>query len=231
MSKNIYRFIESETMRLSFSEVTDLTYISDTVGNILFVNTIVERYTGSKPEVYYTKPFINLFHDKDRNKIVHGHVNALQGNNSKHECCLAGTGRNILCEVRNNPLKDETGNIIGVIGIARDITLRKQSEQKLKILNKSLEQRVADYTTKLMEVNAELTEEMESRKRLEEEIENDIRKLHDVFTDFMKFLALLVESRGIYSIGDHNSVTKLTSNIAEKISVSREQIDVISKKL
>lgn len=230
MSKNIYRFIESEMMRLSFSEVTDLTYVSDTIGNILFVNDIVEKYTGNKPEIYYTKPFTNLFHEKDRSKIVRAHIYALQGKNSKHECCLSGTGRNILCELRNNPLKDETGNIIGVIGIARDITLRKRSEQKLKVLNKSLEQRVVDYTTKLVEVNVELTEEMENSKRLEREIKNDIKKLCDVFTDFMKALALLVESRSIYSIEQHNCVAKIACNNTEKISISREQIDVISKK-
>lgn len=183
MSKNIYRFIESEMMRLSFSEVTDLTYVSDTVGNILFVNNIVEKYTGNKPEGYYAKPFTSLFHEKDRNKIVHAHINALQGKNSKHECSLSGTGWNILFEVRNNPLKDETGNIIGIIGIARDITSRKQSEEKLKVLNKSLEQRVIDYTAKLVEVNVELTEEIEKSKRLEMELKNEISKLNGIFTD------------------------------------------------
>lgn len=179
MSKNIYRFIESEMMRLSFSEVTDLTYVSDTIGNILFVNNIVEKYTGSKPEVFYAKPFTNLFHDKDKNKLVYAHRDALYGKSCRHECSLSGSGRNILCEVRNNPLKDETGNIIGVIGIARDITSRKQSEDKLKVLNESLEQRVVEYTTKLVEINRELTEKIENRERLK----NDISKIHNAFTN------------------------------------------------
>ena len=84
MSNNIYRFIESEMMRLSFSEVTDLAYVSDT----------------------------------------------------------------------------------------------PQFEQKLKVLNKSLEQRVIDYTAKLVEVNVELTEEIEKSKRMEMELKSKIGKLN-----------------------------------------------------
>jgi PAS domain S-box-containing protein len=44
------------------------------------------------------------------------------------------------------PLRDEGGNIIGLVGVSQDITDRKAAEQKLLDLNDSLEARVAERT-------------------------------------------------------------------------------------
>jgi PAS domain S-box-containing protein len=44
------------------------------------------------------------------------------------------------------PLRDEAGDIIGLVGISQDITARKVAEQKLLDLNETLEARVAERT-------------------------------------------------------------------------------------
>jgi PAS domain S-box-containing protein len=52
--------------------------------------------------------------------------------------------------------RDAQGNIIGLIGVARDITNRKRTEQEIKELNRNLECRVQARTAELEAANKEL---------------------------------------------------------------------------
>ena len=54
------------------------------------------------------------------------------------------------------PAYNETGRISRIIGISRDITERKQTEEKIRKLNQELEQRVLDRTAELAVANKEL---------------------------------------------------------------------------
>ncbi|MGD9223525.1 MAG: response regulator, partial [Desulfobacteraceae bacterium] len=53
-------------------------------------------------------------------------------------------------------LRDSRGNINGFLGMATDITERKQADAKIRQLNQELEQRVADRTSELVAANQEL---------------------------------------------------------------------------
>ncbi len=53
-------------------------------------------------------------------------------------------------------LKDENGQVTGVLSSARDITEQKLAEEEIKRLNAELEQRVLDRTAQLETANREL---------------------------------------------------------------------------
>ena len=158
MSKIIYKFMDDELMRLMFSEVTDLTYVYDTSGNILFVNKIFEKFTGHRPEEFYGKPFAPLFDGENLEKAKIVYKKTLQGESPQCELYFKTTG--VVCEYKNFPLRDEKGIIIGVMGIARNIIVRKQAEEGLVDLNRSLEKQIIDHSATVREMNEELFEDV-----------------------------------------------------------------------
>jgi PAS domain S-box-containing protein len=113
-----------------FSEIRDLAYITDTKNNILFVNRAFERLTGHKPEEFIGKSFVPLFDKENLKKAVDVYTRTLKGESPQFELSFKDTG--IICEYRNLPLRDEKETIIGVMGIARDITEHKRMEEALR---------------------------------------------------------------------------------------------------
>ncbi|MBD3268085.1 PAS domain S-box protein, partial [bacterium] len=67
-------------------------------------------------------------------------------------------------------VKDPNGNTIGMIGIDRDITEKKNAEDALKKAQEELEARVETRTNELLEANKQLTNEIEQRKQAEEQL-------------------------------------------------------------
>jgi PAS domain S-box-containing protein len=116
--------------RILFDNISDLAYICDTGGNIIFVNKVFEELTSHKVEEFLGKPFAPLFDDENLAKAIDIYTRTLKGENTKDEICFKDT--QILCEYKNIPLRDNNGNIIGVIGTARDITERKKMEKVLR---------------------------------------------------------------------------------------------------
>ncbi len=65
-------------------------------------------------------------------------------------------GREVWVNTIKTPLKNDDGNVIGLLGIFWEITERKNAEAKIKQWNESLEQRVIERTEQLETANKEL---------------------------------------------------------------------------
>jgi PAS domain S-box-containing protein len=100
--------------------------------------------------------------------------------------------------VNKVPLKNTTGEIIGVLGLYHDITERKQVEADLRELNRSLERIVGERTEDLSRVNREL----EARNR----------ELHDALRNLEKTQAQLVQAEKLSALG------QLSAGIAHELN-------------
>ncbi|MGV8837114.1 PAS domain-containing protein, partial [Cellvibrio sp.] len=72
------------------------------------------------------------------------------------------------------PLHDDNGNVIGIIGITRDITQIKQAEFNARDLNAELENRVAERTAELSAITATLEQERNLMRTLVDAVPDGI---------------------------------------------------------
>ena len=73
----------------------------------------------------------------------------------------------VVYDSRTTPLRDDNGQVMGLIGISTDITEFKRAEEALQKLNEELENRVRERTESLEQLNEQLRVEIHRRARVE----------------------------------------------------------------
>jgi PAS domain S-box-containing protein len=123
-------------------------------------------------------------------------------------------GQLIQIEGSNSPILDERGDLIGFLGIHRDITERKRVEDKIKQLlaevesqKGELEIRVEQRTKELNKVNLRLQEELAERQRLVQSLQESEQRFHLLFeaSPDAIFLHDPHDPSGLWRIVDCNS--------------------------
>ncbi len=224
-SKAVYRMMESELMRLLFAEANDLAYVYDTVGNIVFVNKPFEKLTGWNQEEFYGKPLDALFDDGHLDMARNAFARTLQGEGQQCEMYFKNTEE--LYEHKTFPLRDGKRNIIGVMGIARDVTARKRREDGFVALHVSLEKCMVEHSAKLRAVNEELVEEIDCRVRMEREFEQSVGKLQKSMKGIVQTMAMSIEANDAYAVGHQSRVSKLACSIAKEMGLSKDRVNGI----
>jgi len=121
---------ESELQFRNFLDnLGDVAYETDASGNVTYANKVSEKITGKPLKDIIGKPFLPLFTKESQQKAIDLYNRTLNGEGA--ECELTFTNGRV-CHFKNEPSTDESGNITGVFGIARDITERKKVEKALR---------------------------------------------------------------------------------------------------
>ncbi|MBD3306519.1 PAS domain S-box protein [candidate division KSB3 bacterium] len=113
------------------------------------------------------------------------------------------------------PFRNQQGEIIGIMGIARDITERKQIEEELNQYRERLEELVEERTTELQIANSHLRREIDERRRAEEKL----RREHD-------FIARITEMSpvGIVMISPEGHIVLSNQRATHILGLTKDEI-------
>ncbi len=124
-----------ERFRTLFEVAPASIMVADLESNIVMCNEKFCKLHGfENPEIVKGRKFSEFISKKDRLKLSEGVKETLEGNNRDiiSYTMLKNDGTEFPAEAMSSAIKDKDGNIIGIIGVAQDITKRKKAEQIVK---------------------------------------------------------------------------------------------------
>ena len=104
----------------------DAAYETDSEGHVTYANKMSEEMTGFSLENIIGKPFLPMFKEESKKVAMEVYKRTLNGESPEFELTFTN-GK--IGHFKNEALRDNKGKIIGVFGIARDITERKRMEE------------------------------------------------------------------------------------------------------
>ena len=125
-------------------------------GSIQDVNEAMVIATGKDRKQLIGQDFSSYFSDPEKARIGYQKVFA-DGSVKDYELQMRHRSGSLLDVLFNARIfHNETGDVAGIIAVARDISERKRLERELNNLNESLEKRVTERTAELKAANEEL---------------------------------------------------------------------------
>lgn len=128
-----------EWFRVTLHSIGDAVIATDSSGNVTFLNPVGARLTGWLPDEAGGRPLsevfrvINEISRKPAENIVERVLrDGCIVNLANHTALIDRDGRETPIEDSAAPIRDASGNIIGVVLIFHDVTERRRAEHKLK---------------------------------------------------------------------------------------------------
>lgn len=144
-----------------YKNVFDAIYYLGVESNDLFrflsVNQMFLNLTGLQIDQIEDKPVHEIIPEPSLSMVVGNYKKAIMEKQTIQweEISIYPAGKKVGL-VTITPLFNTDGICTNLIGTVHDITERKKAEEEIQILNQSLEERVAERTSQLLEVNKEL---------------------------------------------------------------------------
>lgn len=174
----------ADYLRSLIRAIPDLVWLKDPNGIYLACNSVFENFFGAKEaEIvgktdydFVSKDLADFFCEHDRKAMAAGKPSA-----NEEWLTFATTGKIGLFETIKTPMLDQDGCLVGVLGISRDITDRKN-------LNIALEKRVVALTKPLDDSDEIVFENLFNI--------NDIQKLQDEFAQATGVASIITRPDG-----------------------------------
>jgi PAS domain S-box-containing protein len=122
--------VERDLVAQTLDTMEDIVYVIDTEGRLQWVNERAAEVTGTpREELVGTDP-TRVFPPEERERVATDIQDALETGSSTIEADLVGAdGEPVPYEFRKRRLTDEDGTVVGVGGVGRDISARRQQER------------------------------------------------------------------------------------------------------
>ena len=160
---------ERNLLRTLIDHLPDPVFVKDAQGKIIINNIADARYFGLTPAECIGKTDFDLFPPELAEQYHADDQAILQSGQPRvdyEEPSVDQEGSQRWMLTTKVPLRDRLGNIVGLVGINRDITERKRAEDALRQGQEELERRVNERT-------AHLREQIAERERVERELQRE----------------------------------------------------------
>ncbi|MBJ6800483.1 sensor histidine kinase [Geomonas propionica] len=130
---------------------TDAIFVKDISGRYLLFNEAACHMTGKGQDQVLGRDDREVFDSEVAAAIMEVDQEVLNGNQAQlmERKLRAGSGEQYLVEVIKGPLHNKEGQVVGLFGIARDVTQSRRMAEELRLLNEELERRVVERTARL----------------------------------------------------------------------------------
>ncbi len=145
---------ERSLLRTLIDNLPDCVYTKDTAGRKTMVNAADLKNLGCKTEAEAIgKSDFDLFPKDLAEKFWADDQKVIQGQPvvNREESVSNDEGKKRWLLTSKLPLRDQSGKIIGLVGIGRDITEQKRTEEALRQSRDELEKRVDERTAELLQ--------------------------------------------------------------------------------
>ncbi|MDD1770860.1 MAG: PAS domain S-box protein, partial [Methanomassiliicoccales archaeon] len=126
-------------LKAIINSAKDLIFVKDRKGNYRMVNDAMIKFFGIGAEGFIGKHSTEVFDANFAGQIVQSDNEALAGETVEHEMTPVVGGVVKILSVIKAPLRGANGEIVGICGIARDMTERNKVEKALQEANASLD--------------------------------------------------------------------------------------------
>ncbi len=124
--------ISEERFRAIFESARDCIYIKDRSFRYVLVNPAMEKLFGMPSEAIVGRNADYLYGEEAGRKVEEYDARVLAGETVSRESTRPIQSENRTFHLIKTPIRDQTGEIVGICGIARDMTERKRIEEQLK---------------------------------------------------------------------------------------------------
>jgi PAS domain S-box-containing protein len=143
--------------RAIFESVGDVIFETDYHGILTTISPSIQAYAGYTPDEivgHHVRDFLESPSDYD---LLNARVTS-QGWIDDYDLRMKRkTGEEIIGSVTARVLQDSSGKLVATIGTIRDVTARKQAEDRLAEWNAQLENLIRERTLEIQDVNLHLT--------------------------------------------------------------------------
>lgn len=136
--------------RTVIENTTDLIYVKDRDSRIMLANPATLAVLGLPLEAVLGKNDTEYYENVDEARAIVANDRRIIETGrplSTEEVFTGPQGRRVYSTIKS-PLRNEQGEIVGIIGVSRDITERQQTEQQVRQLLQEAEQRTLDLRNK-----------------------------------------------------------------------------------
>ena len=234
---------QREFFRVTLASIGDAVITTDADAKVTFLNPVAEGMTGWKSEEAVGQPLEKVFHivhEQTRqpapNPVIRVLSEGVVVGLANHTALIARDGRETAIDDSAAPIKDENGEIAGVVMVFHDVTDQRRADTALRESNRllsetrdHLEQRVQERTVELATANENLRDlSVRLLKVQDEERKRFARELHDSVGQILAAISMNIavvnaqseklDSRGARAVSENARLVEQVSSEIRTIS-------------